>query len=399
MNEFKVFIEEKVKELGPELLDLSHLIHENPELGMREFKACGWQKDLLERHGFSVEQPFCGMETAFKAVRKTGTGGQDVIKIAFLSEYDALEGIGHGCGHNIIAACANGAAVALADAADKFNIPAEIALFGTPAEETEGGKIPLADSGAFDGYSCALMIHPSTENIICRHGLAAQSVNVEFFGKAAHSSSPSDGINALYSMIAFFNAVNAAAMTWSNESKINGIITDGGTASNVIPEYARAAFTVRAGHKKTLTGMFKDLERAAEACAALTGAKAKVTGEPVYAERHASHTLGEAFKANMEPLGEIMNYPDYSAQVGSSDIGNVSLVVPAIHEYLSIADPGSVISHHASFREAAISPRADKVVLLGAAGLAMTGADVLMDAKLREAMNKEFDEKVRPNQC
>ena len=399
MNEIKTFIVGKTEELCPELLKLSHEIHENPELGLQEFKACKWQKELMEKHGFTVTQPFCEMATAFKAVRNTGNHESNPLKIAFLSEYDALEGIGHGCGHNIIASCACGAAIALADAAEKFNIAAEIALFGTPAEETVGGKIPMAESGAFNGYSCALMIHPSTENIICRHGLAAQSVFVEFFGKAAHSSSPCEGINALSSMIALFNGINAAALTWSNESKINGIITDGGDASNVIPEYAKAAFTVRAGRKKTLITMYKDIEKIAEACASITGAKAKVTGGPIYAERYANRALGEAFKENMEPLGEKMCYPDYSAQVGSSDIGNVSLVVPAIHEYLAIAMPGSVISHHSSFRDAAISPRADKVVCLGAAGLAMTGSDVLTAPELRTAMNKEFDEKVRPNQC
>ncbi|MCE5202484.1 MAG: amidohydrolase [Synergistaceae bacterium] len=386
-----------VEELRAELLKLSHDIHDNPELGLREYNAVKWQKELLEKHGFIVETPFCGMETAFKAT--CPTNNPNGVKIAFLAEYDALDGIGHGCGHNIIAASAVGAAISLSKTMDENNISGEVVVFGTPAEETRGGKIPMADNGVFDGFTCALMIHPATENIIARHGLAAQSVDVEFFGKAAHSSSPADGVNALASMIAFFNGIDSFSHTWSNESKINGIITQGGTASNIIPDYTSASFTVRAGKKKTLVNMFGDIERIAKSAALLTGAGFKVNGADIYAERYPSMALGEAFKANMETLGEIMNYPDYTAQVGSSDIGNVSLVVPAIHEYLSIAGPGSVTAHHESFCNAAVSPRADEVVLLAAKGLAMTAADILTDEKLRARMWKEFDEKVRPNQC
>ena len=390
-------IADVVEELKEELLALSRAIHGNPETGMQEHKAARWQKELLEKYGFTVKIPFCGMQTAFRAAYPSKNPNGP--KIAFLSEYDALEGVGHGCGHNIIASGAMGASIALAKTMEANGVPGEVVVFGTPAEETGGGKIPMADAGVFDGFACALMVHPSDRNLIARHGLAAQSVDVEFFGKAAHSSSPGDGVNALASLIALFNGVDSLSHTWTNESKINGIITHGGAASNIVPDYAKASFTVRAGKKKTLLGIFRDLERVAQSAALLTGAGYKVAGADVYAERYPSMTLGEAFKANMESLGEIMNYPDYSAQVGSSDIGNVSLVVPAIHEYLAIAEPGTVIAHHESFRNAASGPRADDVVLLAAKGLAMTGLDVLTDDDLRARMWKEFDEKVRPNQC
>ncbi|MEG1825044.1 MAG: M20 family metallopeptidase [Cloacibacillus sp.] len=396
MNKQKESICNTVEALREELIGLSHDIHDNPELGLEEFKACAWQTALLKNHGFAVESPFCEMETAFKATFDTGKEG---AAVAFLSEYDALEGIGHGCGHNIIAASAVGAAVALAAALKESGAGGKVTLFGTPAEETEGGKIPMVEAGAFNGYDCALMMHPASENIICRHGLAAQSVYVEFFGKAAHSSTPSAGINALASLISFFTSIDAIQQTWPNTSKINGIITDGGKASNVICEYARAAFTVRAARKKEILVMYADMERAAQAAALVTGAKAKVSCGRLYAERYPSRTLGEAFKANMAPLGEEMDYPDYNAQVGSSDIGNVSLVTPAIHEYLSIGDAAELISHHESFRTAAASKRADDVVLLAAKGLAMTGLDVMTDAALRAAMKDEFEKKVRPYQC
>ena len=386
MDEIKKSIVFAVDCIREKLLRLSHDIHDNPELGMEEFKAAGWQRNLLEEFGFSVESPFCGMDTAFKGVYSSGSGGR---RVAFLSEYDALEGVGHGCGHNIIASSAVGAAIALAETMKRYDLPGEVAIFGTPAEETVGGKIPMVEAGVFDGYDCALMMHPSVKNLIARHGLAAQSVYVEFFGKAAHSSTPVDGINALSSMISFFNSVEIVKQTWSNESKINGIITHGGTASNVICDYARASFTIRAAKKKHILGMYEDMKRAASAAALVTGARCEVSCGLLYAERYPSLTLGEAFKANMEPLGEIMNYPDYTAQVGSSDIGNVSLVLPAIHEYLAIA-PKSVTGHSNEFREASLSPRADDVVILAAKGLASTAYDLFTDSALRECVKAEF---------
>jgi len=397
MIEVKEQIAVTVERIKKNLLCLSHKIHRTPELGWCEYKAVQWQKAMLEEYGFTVEIPFCGMETAFKAVFSGAK--PNGVKIAFLSEYDALADIGHGCGHNIIAASAMGAAISLAKVMDKNLIPGEIVVFGTPAEEGGGGKIRMVDEGVFEGFTCAMMIHPSTQNLIARHGLAAQVVHVEFFGRAAHSSKPVDGVNALSSLLALFQGIDSLKHTWPNESKINGIITDGGSAPNIIPEYSKGSFTIRAGRKKTLLMIFKDIERIAQSAALLTGAKHKVSGAHISAERYPSMTLGEAFKENMDSLGVTMNYPDYTAQVGSSDIGNVSLVVPIIHEYLAIAEPGSAVPHHESFCNAAASPRADEVVLLAAKGLAMTGMDVLIQRELREQMWKEFDEKVRPYQC
>lgn len=397
MMELKEQIALAVEGIKDRLLWLSHEIHRTPELGWCEHKAVQWQKALLEEYGFTIENPFCGMETAFKAVYSGAKSNG--LKVAFLSEYDALADIGHACGHNIIAASAMGAAISLAKVMANNQIPGEIVVFGTPAEEGGGGKIRMADEGVFEGFTCAMMIHPSTQNLIARHGLAAQGVHVEFFGRAAHSSKPIDGVNALASLLTLFQGIDSLKQTWPNESKINGIITDGGSASNIIPEYAKGSFTVRAGKKKAILKIFKDIERIAQSAALLTGAEYKVSGAHISAERYPSMTLGEAFKANMDSLGVAMNYPDYSAQVGSSDIGNVSLVVPIIHEYLAIADPGCAVAHHESFCNAAASPRADEVVVLAAKGLAMTGMDVLTNKKLREQMWKEFDEKVRPNQC
>jgi len=380
----------RADELKSELLRLSHDIHANPETSFEEFRAAAWQKELLEKHGFTVEAPFCGMETAFRAVKKSGKPGPVV---AFLSEYDALNGLGHACGHNIIAASSVGAGLALASVLDETG--GEVQVIGTPAEEGGGGKVFMVERGAFDGVDFALMMHPSTKNIIGRGGLAAQGVRVEYRGRSAHSATPDKGINALTSLIALFNGIDTLRQVWPNSAKINGIITKGGSASNIIPELAEALFTVRASTKKELVAMFADLQRVADAAARLTGAEVVVDGEPVYAERYSNSVMGEAFKRNMETLGEPMEYPDPKERVGSSDVGNVSLEIPTIHEYLAIADP-SVAGHTAEFREASLSPRGDDVVLLAAKGLALTGFDLLTDESLQGAAKTEYLEKAAP---
>ena len=383
-------IAKKADEIAGELVDLSHSIHGNPETAFEEFKAAAWQKEVLERHGFTVESPFCGLDTAFRAVKKGRPGGPVV---AFLSEYDALKGLGHACGHNIIAAAAVGAGIALASALE--DIAGEVQVVGTPGEEGGGGKIYIVEAGGFKAVDFALMMHPSTKNIIGRGGLAALGMAVEYRGRSAHSASPEKGVNALTSLIALFNAVDTLRQIWPNSAKINGIVTEGGAASNIIPEAAAGEFTVRASTIKELRAMKADLERVVEAAALVTGAEGRVDYEPIYAERYPNLVMGEAFKRNMAPLGEIMEYPDPAERVGSSDVGNVSLELPTIHEYLAIADP-SVVAHTDRFREASLSPRADEVILLAAKGLALTGWDLLSDEDLREAAREEYRRKVLP---
>lgn len=380
----------RVDELAGELIELSRRIHENPETAFEERQAAAWQVELLKKHGFEVEAPFCGLETAFRAVKKGAPGGP---VLAFLSEYDALKDLGHACGHNIIAASSVGAGIALSGALG--DMPGEVQIIGTPGEEEGGGKVYIVERGGFEGVDFALMVHPSTRNLIGRGGLAAQTVKASFFGRSAHSALPEKGINALTSMIALFNGIDILRQTWPNASKINGIITRGGSASNVIPEIAEALFTVRASTKKELTAMYRDLERVAEAAAAFTGATFALEGDPAYAERYPNAAMGEAFKNNMELLGVTMDYPDPTERVGSSDVGNVSLELPTIHEYLAIADE-SVPGHTPGFKEASASPRGEEVVLLAAKGLALTGWDLLADEDLREAAREEYRQKALP---
>jgi amidohydrolase len=392
--DLKQKVSESVEKLAPELIALSHEIHDHPEIGLQEHQAVAWQKEILEKYGFTFESPFCGMDTAYRAIRGTlGKGPQ----IGILAEYDALKGLGHGCGHNVICASSVGAAIALSQALEGEK--AAVILFGTPAEETVGGKIPMADARVFDHLDCAMMMHPTAEeNLVGVGSLAVTDIYVDFTGKPAHSSKPSNGINALTSAIALFNAVNAQLHLWPNKSKINGIITEGGTAPNIIPGFCHCEFSMRAEKMSQLLPMYDDFERLAKAAAAMTGAQLKISHSPFCAERYMNRPLDEAFKANMERLGEPMKWPDPNRMTGSSDIGAVSLRTPSIHAYLSLHAPG-VNGHTPELCAAAATKRADQVVLLAAKGLAMTGVDVFQSEELRKAMREDFEKNAVPNRC
>jgi len=369
-----------------ELLELSHRIHDDPELGMQEHHAVQWQSEVLRHHGFEVQTPYGGLDTAYRA---TFHGKSTGPHVAFLAEYDALRGVGHGCGHNVIAASSVGAGISLTSVMDEMG--GDVVVIGTPAEETVGGKIILAEHGAFDDIDFALMMHPATTNLVKRGGRAAVAINITYDGRGAHSAGPQDGVNALTSLIAAFNGIDAVRQAWSLRERptINGIITAGGSASNIICDHAVAEFTARADSRRFLKKMIEDVRRAAEAGALITGAKLTFTTDLIYAERHPNHVMGDAFKANMESLGEKMNEPDPAMATGSSDIGNVSLLVPSIHEYLWIAPEGT-LEHTDVFCAAAAGPRADDVVILAAKGLAMTAYDLLTDADLRQRVQAEF---------
>jgi amidohydrolase len=391
----KETIQRIVDEIRDELLKLSHDIHDNPELGYEEYKASQWQTELLQKHGFAVEKPYCGLETAWRASRKFGIRGP---RIAFMAEYDALAGFGHACGHNIIASSAVGAGVALADALSEANVEAEVIVLGTPGEEGQGGKVHLVEHGAFDTVDFALMMHPSTTSAIGRPALAAQCVTVQYQGRSVHSAAPEKGINALTSLIALFNAIDMLRQVWPDTGRCNGIITEGGKASNIVPDLAEGRFTVRAGTKRELVAMIDGIRKAAQLTANLTGAGLTFETSALFAERYPNMTMSERFRAHLEEMGEPVGYSNPKERVGSSDVGNVSMVVPTIHDYIAIA-PTDVPGHTNEFREAAGSPRADEVVLLAAKGLALTGWDLATDEELRVKAQKEFEKNVSPNLC
>ena len=381
MNQQKTKIIEKIDSMREDLLTLSHQIHANPELGFQEYKAVGFISDFLEKHGFEVQKEYCGLETSFRAVKK---GKSEGPRIAFLAEYDALRGVGHGCGHNIIATCASGAFAGLAEIIDEY--AGEVSIIGTPAEEGGAGKAVLLERGGFDDVDYALMMHPSSggSNLCGRGGRAATTIRLTFHGKAAHSSSPSSGINALSAAIHVFNQIDLMRPTFQIQDNISGVILEGGTAANVIPELSRCEFNLRAETMLRLETLIALVKSSVERAESLTGAKAELTVSPIYAERYPSKPICEAFKNNMETLGIQMIWAKPGKLYGSSDIGNVSIKIPAIHDYLSISDDKTIRSHSKDYAAAAATPEADEICIKGAKGLAMTALDILESAELRE---------------
>ena len=366
MNQNKLKIIETIDKMQNELLTLSHQIHDHPELGFQEHQAVGFIRTFLEGHGFEVETPYCGLDTSFKAVKKGKHAGP---RIAFLAEYDALRGIGHGCGHNIIATCAVGAFSGLAALMDNYD--GEISIIGTPAEEGGAGKV-----------------------ILLERGRAATTIRVAFHGKAAHSSAPSNGINALSAAIHVFNQIDLMRPTFQIQDNINGVILEGGTAANVIPAFVRCEFNLRAETMIRIEFLIDLVKSSIERAESLTGAKAEVVVEPIYAERYPNKPMCEALKNNMESLGIHMTWPTPGKLYGSSDIGNVSIKIPAIHDYLSITDDKTIQSHSKAYADAAASPQADEICLKGAKGLAMTALDILEDSKFRDEINAFHDAQV-----
>jgi len=376
--------------LYEEIVALSKNIHANPELSFEEHKAAAFITAVLNKFDFDVTEKIGGMDTAFKGSFKVGKGGPVV---AYLAEYDALPEIGHACGHNLIAAMSVGAAISLSKVMKEKNIPGEVVLLGTPAEEGGGGKILLLNEGEFEGIDYSLMIHPSTTNLINRGGLATTKVTVTYHGVAAHSAAAENGVNALQGVIQTFNLIDSIRARMPNKTNINGIITAGGTATNIIPDYAQCKYSVRTatvGDLKIVVGMIKDVVKSVEG---LLGVKAEVETSLVYSERYCNLAMDERWKKYMEEQGEEVSYPNPEAKVGSSDIGNVTLKMPAIHAYVKITDE-KVVAHNAAFTKVTDTNQAHKAMLKAAKALAAAGLDIMSDEKFREEINREFKEKV-----
>ena len=379
-------IHESVDKNSAELIDLAAYMHANPELGFQEFKACAAICDAMEKHGFDVERGSYDIPTAFIAKYDSGKPGP---RIGVLAEYDALPGVGHACGHNLIAACSVGAALALQAILSETG--GEVQLIGTPAEEGDGGKVFMADRGAFDNIDFAMMMHP-TSGIpeLGKPSTACVDSRVFFTGKDAHFSAPANGINALTAVIQTLNNIDKLRPLFQPKDNINGVITNGGKDCNIIPDFASAAFTLRALNLENLEKLIKIFESSIRAAEALTGATARIEYGGKFAERYPNMTLIERFKFHAEAMGEEMIYGDPNEMTGSSDIGNVSVRVPTIHEYISIA-PKEVVGHSKEYADASCSPEGYAGCIKGAKALALTALDYLTDEDLRKRAQEEFE--------
>src|SRR6266436_6972311 len=377
MSTVKEAISQAVDRLADELEALSIKIHDHPELAYQEVKACAWLSEFLAKQGFKVEQGAGGVETAFRATIETGEGPT----IAILCEYDALPGIGHACGHNVIATSGVGAGAALA--AVRAQLPkGRIQVIGTPAEEGGGGKVKLIQGGVFKDVDCAMMIHGFDRTLLHQDLLGIVRATFEYTGKAVHASvDPWAGINALDACIQTFNAISMLRQQVRPECRIHGIITSGGAAANIIPEYAAATFYVRAPRVDEMWTLHARVVACAEGAARATGSTLNVVDyENAYEPMKRNEAFLALWRANLTTLG-VGESPEVKDRLGSSDVGNVSQVIPTIQPLVKIAPDGTAI-HSRAFEAAAVSPLARQGLLAAAKAMAMTTVDLLGDASL-----------------
>jgi len=382
--DLKTSVAAAVEAARSEILDLSHRIHANPEPAFEEHQAATWVAQVLRDHGFDVEHPAGSLATAIRATRRGERG--DGPRIGILAEYDALPGLGHGCGHNTMAASGVGAAIALAAVAGE--LPGEIVFLGTPAEERGSGKQIMIDDGLFDGIDAALLYHPCDRNHVESHPLASEDADIVFTGLQAHAAAdPWKGRNALDAMIMLFSSVGLWRQQLRPTSRVHGIIKEGGTAANIIPDRATAWFMLRSDDRAYYEDMKARFTALCEAAALATGTTVDVTYSGGATTMRNNQVLAERFRANMAAYGIDDMGDDPNA--GSTDMANVSWVCPAIHPDLAICDEG-VPGHSILFRDAAATPRADETTLLAATLVAQTAVELFTDPALVEAAWAEF---------
>lgn len=384
MNQFKEKICREVDSLADELYAVSDFLLKNPETAYKEFKSAEYIGNVLEKHGFQVEKGIGGIETAFMA--RAAHSDLSRPNVAFLAEYDALPKIGHGCGHNMIAAASVGTVLALCSIMkDKGGF----VLVGTPAEE--GGKVRLAEAGIFNEMDAAMMFHPYSINIPGRNMLGRIKFKMEFYGRSAHASgTPDKGINALDALVIAYSSINAARQKLRPDARIHGIITHGGDAPNIIPDYAAGLFYVRAGNREYRDQLLEQVKLCGQGAALATGAEFKMEiYEPKLDPMKRNFALEGALKANMDAVGITSDKDD--GRLGSSDMGNLSHYLPAIHPYLAITE-SDIAPHTPEFRDATSTGRARKTLLSAAKILAMTAYDFLISSDLRKSVIQEFSE-------
>ncbi|MGG4382953.1 M20 family metallopeptidase [Priestia megaterium] len=384
----KQLINETINNLQDTFYDVSKYIGQNPELGHEEFKACKALTDVLKEQGFTVEIGTCDLPTAFTAVYDSQKPGPS---IGFMAEYDALPDLGHACGHNLIGTMSIAAGIGLSKAVAETG--GKVYVYGTPAEETRGGKVTMAEQGIFNHLDVAMMVHPYYCHQKSGRSLAMDAIQFEFFGKSAHAAAaPHEGINALDGVLQTFNSINALRQHVKPDVRIHGVITEGGKAANVVPDYAVAQFYVRASTRAYVDEVTEIVKACANGAALATGTKLKISNyEFSYDDMQTNQTLSDVYTNNLISLGvSEQSITEDQGDHGSLDMGNVSQVVPAIHPYIQICDDYFVCHTH-EFREAALSEQGREAMILGAQTMALTGYDVLTNQALLQKIKEEFN--------
>jgi amidohydrolase len=387
--DYKKFISSEIERQSDKLWDISTALFNEPEISLKEYKSSKLLCAFLEHAGYKMEIGLGGLETAFRA-----SLGDAPPTIAILAEYDALPGLGHACGHNLIASAAVGAGAAFA-ALDP-HLPCQIQVIGTPAEEGDGGKIILAQAGVFNNIDAAMMFHPASKNMVLRPSLACSDLKVEFHGKASHAAAaPGEGINALDAVVLTFNNVNALRSTLGPKDRIAGIVTRGGEAANIIPAYCTCEYSIRSSNTKRRDELVDKVVACAQAGAQAIGCRLEYQIVPGYHEIIPNRTLAGLFKSNLESLGRIVVDPDPNERMGSTDMGDISHIIPAIHPYLAIA-PVNVAGHTLEFKQYCISEAGKSAILDAAKAMAMTVVDLIADPDLLTQAKAELASAINP---
>ena len=385
MTDPKARVRARVDATRARLIEISHRLHAKPELAYEEYASSALLADALEDGGLRVARAVHGLDTAFRAT--AGSSGPHIVVCA---EFDALPGIGHACGHNIIAASSVGAGLALAPLADELGF--RLSVLGTPAEESGGGKVDLIRAGAFDDADVALMVHPAPMEVVDWPTLAWATVNVAYHGKEAHASmAPWRGVNALDAMNLAYMAIAALRQHVLPTERIHGIVTHGGDAPNVVPKLTRGTYFVRAANRPDLEVLKQRVVRCLEAGALATGCEMELAFpandyDPVCT----NPTLASLYEENLRALGrDAVPRAAVAAQAGSTDMGNVSEVVPSIHPLMSI-NSFPVVNHQEAFAAHTVTPDGDRAVTDAALAIAWTALDVAARPEALARIREEF---------
>jgi len=355
----------------PELREISQWLYDNPEIAYEEFESSRKLADYLGTHGFDVKYPAYGLETAFEA-----TVGSKGPRIVICCEYDALPAVGQACGHNIIATAAVGAAISVANMADDLGI--RVTVLGTPAEEGGGGKVALIDAGALEDAAASMMIHPGPDDTLDPSFQARESFTIEYFGKDSHAAfAPHLGVNALDAFVQAYMNVSTLRQQILPDDRIHCMVSHGGDASNIIASYTKSSWGVRSATNERLQELVPKVMACFEAAAMATGCRVEVTpNDYPYLNMINNPVMTGLFAGNSIALGRAMpTEAEQGMAGGSSDMGNVSQVVPSIHPMIGI-ESGDAVNHQKEFAAATVTPSGEQALRDGALGMAYTIIDM-----------------------
>ncbi|HEX9298436.1 MAG TPA: M20 family metallopeptidase [Polyangiaceae bacterium] len=378
-------LDEHVEANQARILEIALKIHEHPELRFGEHRACRWLSEAVNLEGVTVELGLGGLPTAFRARIRSGKGPT----VAILAEYDALPEIGHACGHNLIAGGALGAFLALHAARD--HLGGTVELIGTPAEEGGGGKIQLLEAGVFGDVDAAMMFHPFDRDLLAHIALACNDFQMVFEGKPSHAAlAPWEGASALTACMETFRLIDGQRVHMRDGVRVHGYIEEGGRAANIVPERARCEFSVRALDAEELERVSRIVERCARGAALACGVKVTIDERRGYRDMKNNMTLARRFGEHLSSLGRSPKEHDATVGAGSTDMGDISHALPAIHPWLQICKTGATTCHQREFAACAASAEGLSTMLVAAKAMARTTADLMEDPALLEAARAEF---------